>query len=303
MSYGIAHRLYRRWSRFAMRAPGQWVSCGPMLIRLLVLLLAACTASTPTTYPIDGVVEAVPGPTSVVVAHQAIPGFMDAMTMLFRREAGTELRPGDRITATLVVGESNSHLVAIRVVGHQAPSPPSQNVSIRTGQRLPNATVALASGGTLALGAEQRGPLALTFLYTTCPLPEFCPAIAAKLQQLQAGLAPGQATLLAITLDTKGDTPQVLNAYGARLGARSDTWQFGRVDDATLARLAKASGLVVDRSGQTIEHGIRLLVFAQDGTLIERYDDARWPNNRVISQLTTGKPLAPPGIQGTVTPN
>ncbi len=163
--------------------------------------------------------------------------------------------------------------------------------------------VPLADGTTRVVGAGQDSPTLLTFLYTTCPQPAFCPAIAARLQGLQSALEPGEATLLAITIDPDGDTPEVLRAYGERVGADPAIWRFGRLDPEALTDLAARAALTVDTvtGGTEILHSIRILVLDAEGRLVERYDDARFPAERVLQQLRTGGPPAPKGADGTIT--
>ncbi|MFT7518650.1 MAG: protein SCO1/2 [Kiritimatiellia bacterium] len=272
----------------------------------LITLLTACW--TTQGHPLQGTVVKVTGPTSVVVQHQEIPGFMSAMTMPFRVKDPAvlvDLEPGDRITARLIVSEKKTWLVDIHEVGSAAPPvPPTSDLGLPlvAGHAMPPLQVTLADGSPMTIGVGQRGPVAITFIYTTCPLPEFCPAIASRLQALQDQLKPGDATLLAITMDPDNDTPEVLLDYAKAVGARPDTWKMARAQPDALKSLAANAALTINTSdGPDILHTLRLLVLDEQGTLVERYDDARWPIERVALQLKTGAPAAPQGITGTVT--
>ncbi len=112
----------------------------------------------------------------------------------------------------------------------------------------------------------------------------------------------GRARLLAVTVDPAGDTPEVLRAYAATVGADPAVWRFGRVAPEVLTRLAGKAALGISPEGDEVIHNLRALVLDADGRLIERYDDARFPVERVASQLLTGGPTAPAGSDGTVTP-
>ena len=81
-----------------------------------------------------------------------------------------------------------------------------------------------------------------------------------------------------------------------------ERWLFARAEGDALTDLAMRAALRVVDDGKAIQHSIRLLVLDAKGRLIERYDDNNWPLERVVEQLRTGGPLAPPGTSGTVTP-
>ena len=98
---------------------------------------------------------------------------------------------------------------------------------------------------------------------------------------------------------------EVLGAYASKVGAVPATWRFGRLaEQEDLQALALRAALTVteDDNGTDILHSLRLMVLAADGRLVERYDDNNWPLDRVVQQLRTGKPPAPPGSDGTLTP-
>lgn len=275
-------------------------------------LLAACWGSN--AHIMQGEVVEVRSPTQVVIRHDDIPGLMPAMTMPFTvRDPAllADLQPGDPIYARLIADDDGGWYLAQlkrkpgtqRASASPASPAPALPAPLRPGQTLPSVKIPLSNGQTTTVGAG-AGPTLLTFLYTTCPQPEFCPAIAARLQGMQAALDPGQARILAVTIDPEGDTPEVLESYAKNVGADPKIWQFGRLDTPELHRLAARAALTIDTaSGSTeILHSIRVLVLDKDGALVERYDDARFPADRVLEQLRTGGPPAPPDGDGTLTP-
>jgi protein SCO1/2 len=240
------------------------------------------------------------------VAHEKVEKLgMDAMTMPFPADPSQleGVVPGDRIYARLMMEQDGPHLDRIRVTGHG--EVPKMQVDpdgpVKPGGIVPSTTVTLPDGSTTVVGAGQDRRTALTFVYTRCPFPEFCPAITARLQALQGMVGP-EERILAISLDPEGDTPEVLKKYATDIGADPAIWQFARLEKSKLDALAMQAGLSVTVEDGNILHGIRLLVIDKDGRLIERYDDTRWSNERVAEQLKTGGPPAPPGSDGTLTP-
>lgn len=271
------------------------------IVPLLAVLLA-CWGER--AYIVEGTVVEVTRPGEVVLDHKEIPGLMGAMVMPFEvaDPALTEgLEPGHRVIARFEILDSGGVLTKLRVTGKgPAPKKVEQGPApVRPGEVLPALDVPTADGGVIRIGEGQEERVAVAFLYTRCPIPEFCPAVVARLQALQPRLGEGQR-ILTITLDPENDTPEVLRAFAAGAGAEPSRWQFGRLEQAALAELALRSALPVVRDGAEIVHGLRLLVLDRGGRLIERYDDNAWPLERVVEQLATGAPAAPPGSHGTI---
>ncbi len=271
---------------------------------LTLLLLLGCWGQN--AYIIEGVVVEVRGDHEVVIDHEDVPGLMTAMVMPFEVEDPSliqALEPGHKVVARYVLEPRGGLLTKIRVTGKgPAPKLAQGPTPLTPGVALPRTEIATHDGGTLILGEGQAHPTAVTFLYTRCPLPEACPALVARLQALQAQIQEDEPVrLLAVSLDPEHDTVEVLAAF-AELSGAGPRWSFGRVSRDVLDDLAMYAGLPVLREGEEIVHGLRLIVLDAKGKLIERYDDARFPADRVLTQLRTGGPRAPLGSSGTSTP-
>jgi len=266
------------------------------------LLLAGCWGSN--AYIVEGTVMEVTGSDELVIQHQEIPGYMPAMTMPFRVADPTMMEgvePGDRVYARLMVLDQGSVLDKLRVSGHGIVPASYQKqgaAPVRPGTAIKSVQLPMADGSTWTLPDNQHRTI-VTFLYTTCPLPEFCPATVARLQALQPEVP--EARIVAVTIDPSHDTPEVLRTYATSVGA-GENWGFARVEGEQLVDLARSASLAIDLTGQEIVHGTRFMVLDADGTLIERYDDNFWPLERVAEQLRTGKPPAPAGSDGTASP-
>ena len=122
----------------------------------------------------------------VTVSHGPIAGFMDAMTMSYKLaepNIASELHPGDLITARLLVDEDaagplNYRLDQIVVVGQARPDtvPKVQYHVPAAGDAVPDFTLLDQSGKTVDLKQFRGKVVLLTFIYTRCPLADFCPA-------------------------------------------------------------------------------------------------------------------------------
>lgn len=310
----------------------------PLAVALAPLAVSLGGCWGDNAYIVEGTVVSLQDADTVVIHHEEIPGFMKEMTMPFDVADPKLLEgvtSGDRVYARLIVESERSYLANLRVTGKgELPAPRDGKAPeggeaavpapVRPGEKLPTFEATTMYGEAITLGEGQGEPTLLTFLYTTCPLPDYCPAITNRLQLVQSSvkgeLAAAQDTaavaadgtsvagkawparLVAVTLDPEGDTPEVLRAYAEQSAATPGLWTFARVDADTLRQLAGHAALTSELSGDEILHSLRTLVLTADGTLLERYDDARFPPDRVAKQLLTGEPQAPAGSDGTLTP-
>lgn len=252
-----------------------------------ILTLMACGGPAEPGYAVTGVVVEVSATDEVIVQHDEIPGFMDAMTMPFHvRDPAliAGLEPGDVIAGRLEVGPQGGFLTQLEVTG-SGPAPETVDFGpapLRLGQQLPATEIIFQDGtrGTIGKGFGQ--PLVLTFLYTRCPLPDFCPATVSKLAALQESL-PNGAQMLAVTIDPTNDTPEVLTAFAKSSSADPAKWRFGIAP--SLADLALYAGLpIIEKEGQIL-HAKRVLLFDAEGRLTARHDDLLFPIDAAVKLL------------------
>ena len=252
---------------------------------MTLLSLFACGPSV-LEYPVTGTVIEVRSPTEIVVAHDAIPGFMDAMTMPFTVPDAKGLDRGDVIAGTLRVGDKTV-LDGIVVTKEAIEEPPdlAPGEAVPEGAIFPETPVILAVGSPITIGRGQGFPLALTFIYTRCPIPEYCPLTVARFQALQAVLPQG-ARLLAVTLDPSFDSRGVLREFGEASGAVPGRWDLGRVPDEVLVGVAEKAGLATAGKGLGITHDLVMVVLDADGRVLKRFRDMAWDQAEVVRLLT-----------------
>lgn len=257
---------------------------------MILALLAWLACADNDAYIVEGTVVEV-RPAEVVIAHERIEGLgMDPMTMPFAVHDAAVLAgvsAGDRVYARLIIDQSGSWLERVRVTGHGVAPVVVRDTGapLRAGELLEPWDLTTATGEALRVGEGQAGPVILTFAYKSCPIPEFCPAVMAKLQAIQARVG-GSATIVVVTLDPAGDGPEALQAWATEVGA-GPAWKFARLAPDALGKLALRGGLpwVPERGPAGIEHGIRVLVFDGGGRLVERYDDLKFDVERVATQV------------------
>lgn len=266
----------------------------------LLLLSAACAAPAPMArHAIRGQLLAVQLDTGeVLLEHEAVPGVMGAMTMPFTvadRRTVIQRRPGDLVTATLVVGAERSYLEDVTLVG-KAPLPgkataPLSNIAILApGEPAPSLALTSHLGQPVSIAEWAGHAGVVTFIYTRCPLPDFCPLLDRRFAEIQTAAEAeaalrGRVHLLSVSFDPDVDTPQVLRAHAARVGAHPG-WLFATAPAAVVDEFAAAFGVIVIRETDgTITHNLRTAVIGPDGRLATAYSGSEWTPAQVLDDV------------------
>jgi len=269
----------------------------------LVLALAAvasCRQAPPARhFELVGQILAVNSEKNeVTIKHQDVKGLMPGMTMSFTVQDPALLRdrqPGDLVTATLVVEEVKAYLTTLTKTGHEdvpeVPATPAAK-SVRPGDLVEDSAF-LNQDGALASLRDLRGHrVAITFAYTRCPLPEFCPLMDRNFVTIQKAVAqtPAMADvrLVTVTIDPAYDTPAVLKAHAQRLGADAKVWSFLTPEPAGAPAFFEQFGLLVEREGDgpgDITHNLRTLVLDPDGRMASIRTGNDWTPAQLIADL------------------
>jgi protein SCO1 len=281
------------------------------LLWLLLPLAAGCTKNKETnlvTFPLRGeVVRVDTAKLTLTVAHQAIPNYMNAMTMPFKVRDRNLLRPlavGDSIQATLAVSRTESWLEQIAVVGKgemPAPLTPDQIITakvFKTGEFFPDESLVNQDGKTVRLSSFRGRVLALTFIYTRCPLPDFCIRMSNQFARIQKSLKGdgslnGKWHLVTVSFDPKFDRPAVLKRYAAEYGADFSSWDFATDPDTAgpvIRRLADGLGLEYSEDEGLIDHNLRTVLIDPEGKLVKVITGNEWKPEEVAAEM---KRLAP----------
>lgn len=284
----------RNFSAFALAAAlGVALGCGRSEAPK-----AAATAEKP--YPLKGVVVSVDSAAGqVIVRHEAIPGYMDAMTMPFKvaeTRMLDEIKPGDTIEARLVVGEKASRLEGIVVSRHgEAPNVqtiPEQGPYGEPGDPAPGTELVGQDGKPLTLADYRGKAVALTFIFTRCPLPDFCPRMNAQFAEMEAALAKEPALyaktqLLTVSFDPEHDTPQVLREYRERFlkGVAPAHWKFATGTPENIKAITTFFGVTVLKTGEQFVHSLATAVLTPDGRVFSIRRGNDWEPPAVIDDL------------------
>lgn len=244
---------------------------------------------------------------TIRIAHEDIPGFMPAMTMPFYVSDPAEaaaLQPGDVVEFKFTVGEQ-SRASAFKVlrravhssssVAAQTPPAAAAQKRLKKGDVLALPALTTQAGAPLSPSYFDEGYTVLTFVFTRCPVPEFCPLMMKRFQELgkQLDAQPDRASrtrLLVVTIDPEHDTPEVLRKYGEALGADFGRWTFVTGDPAAIGTLEKAFAVRVEPNAGSLDHTLATAVLAPGGRVVEIFRGNGWKTGEVLDALKAAGP-------------
>jgi len=240
----------------------------------------------------------------VTLNHEAIPGYMDAMTMPYKLKDPSilgELHPGDVITADVLVSQGDDATVLLDHIVVVAQGKPDYRPAMiyhvpAKGDAVPDFKLRNQDGRTIHLSQFRGQELLITFIYTRCPLPNFCPLVtrnfAAIDNQINADQAlRGKMHLLCVSFDPEHDTPERLKAYGEQYissDAKSEFahWDFAVPEKPVLTEMAKYFNVgMSDASDGTITHTLSTTLIGRDGKVLKFYPGNEWTPQQVVADV------------------
>ena len=283
------------------------------LILFSVLLFTACqkaefgkpASADAKRYPIKGEVVAVDkAKKKATIKHEEIPGYMEAMTMDFPiREdwVWEDLNPGANVFAELVVDDNGYWLEKIAISAAPNPNQPPLPVredKAQVGNPVPDFTLTNQDGKRINIKDYRGKALAITFIYSRCPIPTFCILMSKNFSDLanqlnQNAELKDKIRLLSISFDPATDTPEKLKQYGqGYLGkdAKPDftVWQLATGTDKEVRAVADFFGLryEIDETDKTqFNHSLRTIVVTPEGKIQKVFSGNEWTPNDLLKEL------------------
>jgi protein SCO1 len=236
------------------------------------------------------------------IDSEAIPGFMDAMTMPYTIKPESDLgklSPGDSITADVVMQSDQYWLENVTVTQHAAapvPAPvgkPSAMLHIpEVGDVVPDFTLTNQSGKRISLDQYRGKALLLTFIYTRCPFADFCPRLSHEFAEINRelqnkGALYNETRLLSVSFDPAHDTPQVLRKYGffyagTKQPALFNHWAFAVPSKAQLPKVANYFGFWYNQQDGVLTHSLSTAVIGPDGRIFKWYHGNAWQPSDLV---------------------
>lgn len=279
------------------------ILCGITFGFLRLRTPSAAAPAARLTYQVHGTVRSVETSKGIIrITHEAIPDYMPAMTMEFRIKDSPipkDLAPGDDVQFELLVTKDDSWIanivkimperfdrastrIAVIVSGE-----PSSN-ELQKGETVPDFQLIDQNGKLIRLSDFQGKPVVLTFIYTRCPLPNFCPLMSKNFQALQQRLQkefPDRFELLSVTIDPKFDRPEVLKEYASRYSANEKCWTFATGTQEQIDTIAGLFGLVHEAESGLLSHNLRTALIGADGRLRHIWKSNVWTPYEVARML------------------
>jgi len=277
-----------------------------MLVLCLAVLATACTSKQDQReYSLQGQVLAVtPDRHQATINHEEVKGLMAAMTMPYSVHDPKQLEgiaPGDLINAKLVVLPSDAYLTDVKRVGQaplpqapvEAPSASSGFELLKPGEAVPGGKFVDQDGRRRSFSSFKGSTVLITFIYTRCPMPTFCPLMDQHFVAIQKRLnddpaMSGRVHLVSVSFDPIVDTPPVLKAHAKKLGADLKRWTFLTGDRDDIDRFASRFGVSVARAPndqRDITHNLRTAIVDADGKLVKVYIGNEWTPDQALADV------------------
>jgi protein SCO1/2 len=262
------------------------------------------SSTNPHVYAVKGVIrEVLQDRKQIRIEHEEIPGYMPKMTMLFDVKDASELtglQSNDVVAFKMIVTDDDGWIEQIKKSGSAAPPPVASSSLRRTrdveplavGDRMPDYRFTNELGRVVHLSDFKSQAYALTFIFTRCPFPTFCPQLSKSFQQTQAALqsipnAPTNWHLLSITIDPDFDTPAVLREYARRHQAEPGHWSFLTAALIDIDAIGEQFGLQFWRPSPDAlpNHNVRTVVVDAAGRVQWITPENTWKPEDLSAQL------------------
>jgi protein SCO1/2 len=263
------------------------------------------SAAMQKTFIIRGKIVSTHGAT-VTLDGEDVPGFMEAMTMDYKLKDPTvasELHPGDRITAKVLAEKdgdayTNVQLDDIVVIAQARPDykPPVAYHVPTPGDTVPDFHLLNQSDHTIHLGQFKGKLVLMTFIYTRCPLADYCPRMSRNFADIDKALAADPALyrethLLSVSFDPTYDTPKVLRSYGGAYtgnytNEKFQHWDFAAPTEKDLSAVTQFFNVgVTPGDDKTLTHSLSTVLIGKDGKIIAWYPANDWKPEDVIAAI------------------
>jgi len=257
----------------------------------LATLLAASSLSAATRYPLSALILSIDiGHRTFVASCSEIPGYMKAMVMPFRvRDAKLldGLTPSMFADFTLVVDRDQSWVENVRE--HPYESGEQEPMLVRRLQLLANLRNRNPLGPAIAIGApvpdftltDQTGKrvelaglrgkvVGITFIYTSCPLPDYCFRLSNNFGRIAKRFSARMGrdlVLLSVTFDPLHDTPEVLAKYAGIWKADAGSWHFLTGSLPEVKEVCHHFGLNFWPDEEAVTHSLHTIIVDRQGRL------------------------------------
>ena len=273
-----------------------------LIVAICLCFVASCGRSTANEkrFELNGKVISVDRDKSqVTISHGEVKGYMPAMTMPFTVPSESDLQilaPEDQVSATLVVDGSKLWLEDL-VISRQSANPAAMPsvVVAKEGDEVPNFTLRNQDDREIRLHNYRGKALLLTFIYTRCPVPDYCTLMSSNFAEVDRELGQdadlyARTHLLSISIDPDYDTAKVLRSYGSAHTGRYEKetfshWEFAGGTKEQVKEIAQYFGLTYFPDKDQIIHGLRTVIVGPDGKITKVFGGNEWKPDEVVEEM------------------
>jgi protein SCO1 len=264
-----------------------------------------------TVYHTRGVIKEIISPTKARIQHEAIPGYMPAMTMPLEAKNTNELtavKAGDQITFDLVVTADDGWIEKVVRLGEspvQVTGDTNQGVTfskardveLAVGDPIPEYAFVNDEGKRIHFSDFKGRALGITFIFTRCPFPTFCPRMTSNFEKVAAELAksgsPTNWHLLSISFDPEYDTPERLAEHAKKFKRDPTKWNFVTTDKAEIKALTDQLGLQFFMRNGILEHNLRSVIIDANGRITQNYMGNEWDVDEFVAEMKKAAAITP----------
>ena len=280
-----------------------------LLASCVALALLSCGRSTNSDeradhYDTRGVVRGFsPDRSTIEIQHENIPDFMPSMTMPFVTRDPKQiahLRTGDAISFRMAVTKKDFWIENVKKIRREdvnvaepkrtSPVSADRDARLTVGDKMPPFGLTNQNRERISLDTFHGNSLVLTFIFTRCPVPNFCPRMSNNFEELQEAIKSSTGTLattrlLSVTLDPAYDTPKVLSDYAGFHHADSKIWSFATGDEKEIDSLTRAFSVYRQNEGGTISHGLATALINKEGKIDKIWRGNAWTPAEIIKEI------------------
>jgi len=265
---------------------------------------STASAKTNQVFEVKGVIkELKPDGKTVEIRHEAIANYMPAMVMPFEAKEPKELvglKAGDQVKFRMTVTEDDFWIDQIKklTVGNPNQLPSKAGVfhfsrdvePLQVGDALPEYHFTNELGQAVSTAQFKGEAVGITFIFTRCPLPNFCPKMTSNFQEVQKkllGMTGGPANwhLLTISFDPEFDTPEILKAYAERNKADPKHWNFLTGEITEISTISEQFGQMFWKDEGALNHNLRTAVIDTSGRVQKVFQGNNWTTEEMVAEM------------------
>jgi protein SCO1/2 len=216
------------------------------------------------------------------------------------------LKPGAYVDFTLVVEKARSFAQGIHTHRYESTEREpllarrlqlleTAHATVQPGDAVPGFTLTDQTGSRVTLSQWAGKVVAVTFIYTSCPLPDYCFRLSNNFSQLNqrfAGRMGRDLVLLSISFDPVHDQPAVLAKYASTWKADAESWHFltGPLED--VKAVSRQFGLNFWPDDVYFTHSLHTLVIDRQGRLAADFEGNQFTARQLgdyVEGLISGK--------------